>query len=117
MATAATGPSDLRLALHAAGALVAVLVLVLVLHGPTPVISDDGSVLAQAALLRDGRTGVDLPLAAADPDGVFPPLENSTTAAGRAFPYSKHLVLPAAVAALTLLVGDVGGVVFSALSV
>ncbi len=95
----------------------AVLVLVLVLHGPTPVISDDGSFLAQAALLRDGRTGVDLPLAAADPDGVFPPLENSTTAAGRAFPYSKHLVLPAAVAALTLLVGGAGGVVFSSLSV
>jgi len=106
-----------RMVLHAAGALVVLIAVVAMLHGPTPVISDDGSVLAQAQLLSEGRTGTDLPIPAADPSGEFPPLENSTVVDGRAYPYVKHLALPAAVAATTAVFGDVGGVLFSAVSV
>lgn len=106
-----------RLVLHALAALAAITVLVVAMHGRTPVISDDGSVLAQAALMGDGRMGTELPLGEADPDGVFPPLENSTVADGRAYPYVKHLALPAAVMALTTLFGGVGGVLLSAWTV
>ena len=105
------------MALHAAGALVVLVAIVAMLHGPTPAISDDGSVLAQAQLLHDGRTGTDLPIPSADPAGAFPPLENSSVVNGRAYPYVKHLALPAAVAGTESVFGDVGGVLFSAVSV
>ncbi len=107
----------LRLALHALGAFVTITVLVVALHGPTPVISDDGSVLAQAALMGDGRSGTDLPLVGGDPDGAFPPLENSTVSDGRAYPYVKHLALPAAVMVATTVFGGAGGVLLSAWAV
>jgi len=110
-------PSIVRMALHAAGALVVLVAIVAMLHGPTPAISDDGSVLAQAQLLHDGRTGTDLPIPSADPAGAFPPLENSSVVNGRAYPYVKHLALPAAVAGTESVFGDVGGVLFSAVSV
>lgn len=103
--------------IHAVLALLAVTGLAVAMHSSVPVISDDGSVLAQAALFRDGEVGTDLPLVAADPGGHYPPLENSTTADGRAYPYAKHVGLPVAVAALTSLFGSVGGVLFSAWSV
>ncbi|HPU39977.1 MAG TPA: hypothetical protein PLS63_10420, partial [Microthrixaceae bacterium] len=106
-----------RMALHAIGALAVLVAIVIALHGPIPAISDDGSVLAQAQLLSDGRTGTDLPLPSADLHGEFPPLENSTVVDGRAYPYVKHMALPAAVAATTSAFGDVGGVLFSAASV
>lgn len=106
-----------RLALHALLAFVALTAMAIALHSTFPAISDDGSVLAQAALLRDGETGTDLPLPAADPEGAFPPLENSTTADGRAYPYAKHLALPAAVAAMTTVFGPVGAVLTSAWTV
>lgn len=112
-----SGPTRAGLLFHAVLALVAVTGLAVALNRPVPVISDDGSVLAQADLLVHGRLGADLPLPAADRSGEFPPLENSTTAADRYYPYVKHLALPAAVAGFTSLVGPVGAVLFSAWSV